>query len=298
MKEAHLYKKLQDKKVQCLNCTHKCVISSGKRGICGVRENQNGTFYSLVYGKAIAIHVDPIEKKPFFHFLPGSYSLSVATVGCPFSCWSCQNWTISQGPKISGKIEGEDVSPEEIVKMAKKHKVPSISYTYTDPIVFSEYALDAMKLAKEKGLKNAWVTNGFWSEELFELISPYLDAVNVDLKGFTEEFYIKYCGGRLQPVLETLKRLKKKGIWVEITTLVIPTLNDSEESFRNIATFIKNDLGAETPWHISRFSGAISWKLQDIPETPVETLKKAHKIGKETGLKYVHIGNVPGLNTE
>jgi pyruvate formate lyase activating enzyme len=204
MKEAHLYKKLQDKKVQCLNCTHKCVISSGKRGICGVRENQNGTFYSLVYGKAIAIHVDPIEKKPFFHFLPGSYSLSIATVGCPFSCWSCQNWTISQGPKISGKIEGEDVSPEEIVKMAKKHKVPSISYTYTDPIVFSEYALDAMKLAKEKGLKNAWVTNGFWSEELFELISPYLDAVNVDLKGFTEEFYIKYCGGRLQPVLDTL----------------------------------------------------------------------------------------------
>ncbi|PIV41677.1 MAG: AmmeMemoRadiSam system radical SAM enzyme, partial [Candidatus Nealsonbacteria bacterium CG02_land_8_20_14_3_00_40_11] len=165
MKEVYLYKKLSNQKVQCLNCAHRCVILPGKRGICGVRENINGKLYSLVYGKAVAIHIDPIEKKPFFHFLPGSYSLSVATVGCPFACKNCQNWDISQGPKLTGKIEGEDVSPEEIVKMAKEYKVPSISYTYTDPVVFSEYALDTMKLAKKEGIKNAWVSNGFMSPE-------------------------------------------------------------------------------------------------------------------------------------
>lgn len=298
MKEVYLYKKLKDKKVQCQNCVHKCVILSGKCGICGVRESRGGKLYSLVYGKAVAIHVDPIEKKPFFHFLPGSYSLSIATVGCPFSCWSCQNWDISQGPKITGKIEGEDISPGEIIKMAKKYNVPSISYTYTDPIAFSEYALDTMKLAKKQGLKNNWVTNGFWSKELFDLISPYLDAANVDLKGFSDDFYIKCCGGRLQPVLDTLKKLKEKKIWVEVTTLIIPTLNDKQEIFENIANFIKNELCPETPWHITQFSGAISWKLQDLPETPIETLQIAYKIGKETGLKYVYTGNVPGLPSE
>ena len=298
MKEALLYKKLQNKMVQCLNCAHRCVILLAKRGICGVRKNINGKLYSLVYGKACALNIDPIEKKPFFHFWPGSYSLSVATLGCPFSCKNCQNWDISQGPKITGKIAGEDIPPEEIVKKAKKNKVPSISYTYTDPVVFSEYALDTMKLAKRAGLKNNWVSNGFWSKELFDLISPYLDAANIDLKGFTDEFYIKYCGGRLQPVLDTLKRAKKKGIWIEVTTLVIPTLSDSEEMFKDIANFIKTELGPQTPWHISQFSGAISWKLTHLPETPVETLKKAWQIGKEAGLKYVYTGNVPGLPSE
>ena len=298
MKKAYLYKKLSDKKVQCLNCAHRCVILPGKRGICGVRENINGKLYSLVYGKAVAIHVDPIEKKPFFHFLPGSYSLSVATVGCSFACKNCQNWDISQGPKLTGKIEGEDVSPEEIVEMAKKHKLPSISYTYTDPVVFSEYTLDTMKLAKKAGLKNNWVTNGFLSKELLDLISPYLDAANVDLKGFTEEFYQTNCGGKLGPVLDTLIGMKQKKIWVEVTTLVIPTLNDQEEIFKNIAKFIKEALGPETPWHISQFCGAISWKLQHLLDTPVETLKRAWEIGKETGLKYVYTGNVPGLPSE
>lgn len=298
MKETLLYKKLKDKKVQCQNCAHYCLILPGKRGICGVRENQNGMLYSLVYGKAVAIHIDPIEKKPFFHFLPGSYSLSVATVGCSFACKNCQNYDISQGPKITRGIEGEDVSPEQIVEMAKKHKVPSISYTYTDPVVFSEYALDTMKLAKKKGLKNNWVSNGFWSKELFDLISPYLDSANIDLKSFEDDFYIKYCGGKLQPVLDTLKRLKKKKIWVEVTTLVIPTLNDKEEIFKNIANFIKNGLGSETPWHVTQFSGVISWQLQNLPDTPAKTLEKAHKIGKETGLKYVYTGNIPGLSSE
>ena len=298
MKEAILYKKLTGKKVQCLNCAHYCIIEDKKRGICGVRENQDGKLYSLVYGKACAINIDPIEKKPFFHFLPGSQSLSIATVGCNFSCLNCQNWTISQAPKIFKRIKGEEISPEKIVEIALKNHLPSISYTYTEPAIFSEYALETMKIAKEKGLKNNWVTNGFWSKELFEIVYPYLDAANVDLKGFNDEFYIKVCGTRLQPVLNTLIRLKKKKFWVEITTLVIPTLNDDEKTFRGIAKFIKEELGEETPWHISQFCGAISWKLQNLSDTPVETLKRAYKIGKEIGLKYVYTGNVPGLPTE
>ncbi len=298
MKEAYLYKKLFNKRVQCRNCAHYCIIENAKRGICGVRENHNGKLYSLVYGKAIALNIDPIEKKPFFHFLPGTYSLSVATVGCNFKCMTCQNYDISQMPQLTGRIEGEDISPKKLVQIALKNKLPSISYTYTEPGVFSEYALDTMKLAKKAGLKNNWVSNGFWSKELFDLISPYLDAANIDLKGFTNEFYIKYCGGRLQPVLDTLKRIKQKKIWLEITTLVIPTLNDSEENFKKIAKFIKEELGPETPWHISQFCGAISWKLQHLSNTSVETLKKAYRIGKKVGLKYVHIGNIPGLNTE
>jgi len=300
MKEAYLYKKLKvsGAGVQCQNCAHYCVISPAKRGLCGVRENIDGKLYALNYEKCIACHIDPIEKKPFFHFLPGSHSLSIATVGCNFKCKACQNWNISQMPQLTGKIEGEDLTPEEIVKMAIENNLPSISYTYIEPTVFLEYALDTMKLAKKAGLKNNWVTNGFMSEEALDLITPYLDAANVDLKGFTEEFYQKVCAGRLQPVLENLKRIKGKGIWSEVTTLVIPTLNDDEKTFKDIANFIKNELGSETPWHITQFSGQISWKLQDLPDTPVETLKMAYEIGKKAGLKYVYTGNVPGLPSE
>ncbi len=298
MKEAYLYKKLSNKRTQCQNCAHYCVILPGKRGICGVRENIDGKLYALNYGKAIACDIDPIEKKPLFHFLPGSQSLSIATVGCNFSCANCQNWNISQGPKPNKPILGEDLTPGEIVRIAKENNLPSIAYTYTSPTIFSDYALDTMKLAKKQGIKNIWVSNGFWSKELFDLISPYLDAANIDLKGFSDEFYRKYCGGRLQPVLDTLKRIKKKKIWLEVTTLVIPTLSDSKEMFENIANFIKNELGAETPWHISQFSGLISWKLQHLPDTPVETLEMAFEIGKKAGLKYVYTGNVPGLSQE
>lgn len=298
MKQVYLYKKLSGKKVQCQTCAHYCQIPLSGKGICGVRENIDAKLYALNYRRAIALNIDPIEKKPLFHFLPGSYSLSIAAAGCPLRCLYCQNWDISQGPKLTGKIVGEDVSPEKIILIAKKYNVPSISYTYTDPIVFLEYALDTMKLSKKEGIKNVWVTNGFWSKELFDLIYPYMDAANVDLKGFTDEFYLKVCGAKLQPVLDTLKRLKEKKIWVEVTTLVIPTLNDSEEILRKIAEFIKNDLGAETPWHVTQFSGAISWRLQELPETPVETLKMAYEIGKEAGLKYVYTGNVPGIPSE
>ena len=298
MKEAYLYKKLSDKKTRCQACSHYCLIPPNQRGICGVRKNVNGKLYSLVYGKACAINIDPIEKKPFFHFLPGTYSLSIATVGCNFRCASCQNYNISQSPSMSDQIEGEDITPEKIVETAIKNKLPSISYTYTEPSVFLEYALDTMKIAKDKGLKNAWVSNGFTSEEAFKLVSPYLDAANIDLKSFSDDFYLKYCGGKLQPVLDTLKRIKKKKIWLEVTTLAIPGLTDSKEMFENIANFIKNELGAETPWHISQFSGTISWKLQHLPDTPVETLKMAFEIGKKAGLKYVYTGNVPGLESE
>jgi len=298
MKEAYLYKKLSDKKIQCRNCAHFCTLSPGERGICGVRENIDGKLYSIVYGKVVAIHIDPIEKKPFFHFLPGSQSLSIATVGCPLSCKNCQNFDISQGFKSAKEIPGENVPPERIVEIALENKLPSISYTYTSPIAFLEYALDTMKLAKEKGLKNNWVSNGFMSEESAKLVIPYLDANNIDIKGFSDEFYKSNCGGLLQPVLDTAKLMKKSGVWVEITTLVIPTLSDSEEMFRGIAKFIYKELGHETPWHISQFCGAISWKLQHIPDTPVESLEKGYKIGKETGLKYVYTGNVPGHQAE
>lgn len=298
MKDAYLYKKLADKKVQCLNCAHYCVILPDKRGICGVRENRDGVLYALNYGKAIACHIDPIEKKPFFHFLPGSYSLSVATVGCNLKCANCQNFDISQGFKDAKEIPGEDISPEEIVKIALENNLPSISYTYVEPTIFLEYALDIMKLAKKAGLKNNFVSNGFMSEESAKLVIPYLDANNIDIKSFDDKFYKENCGGRLQPVLDTAKLMKKSGVWVEITTLAIPTLSDSEEMFRKIAKFIYEELGPETPWHISQFCGAISWKLQNIPDTPVETLEKAWEIGKETGLKYVYTGNAPGLPSE
>lgn len=259
-----------------------------------MRENKEGKLYSLVYAKACALNIDPIEKKPFFHFLPGTKSLSLATVGCNLACHSCQNWTISQGPKIFGRVGGDEALPKKIVELAIKNNLPSISYTYTEPTVFLEYALDTMKLAKKKGLKNIWITNGFLSKETLSLIAPFLDAANIDLKSFDDEFYKKYCGARLQPVLDTLKRLKEKKIWIEVTTLVMPGLNDSKAIFKDIANFIKKELGKDTPWHISRFCGAISWKMQNVPDTPIETLKKAERIGKEAGLKYVYIGNVPG----
>lgn len=304
MKECYFYEKLKNKNLRCQTCAHHCLIEPASRGICGVRENRDGKLYLLVYGQAVAANIDPIEKKPFFHFLPGSYSFSVATIGCNFKCLNCQNFDISQASKQPGisseQIQkmGFDLAPEKIVQEALAASCPSISYTYTEPTIFLEYALETMKLAHQKGLKNNWVSNGFMTKETLDLAAPYLDAINVDLKSFSDEFYIKNCGARLQPVLDSLKRIKEKNIWLEITTLVIPTLSDSQEMFYQIAQFIKNELGPETPWHISRFSGWISWKLKHLPDTPIETLKRACQIGLESGLKYVYSGNVPGLASE
>ncbi len=288
-----LWKKLEKNKVRCLACEHRCLIHSGKRGICGVRKNENGKLRSLVYGKAIAVNIDPIEKKPFFHFLPGTKCLSVAAVGCNFRCLNCQNWSISQSPKIgSGEIYGEDYPPDKIIKMAMDTNCPSISYTYTEPTVFAEYALDTMKLARQYKLKNTWNTNGYMTSECIEAIAPFLDAANVDLKSFSDKFYRTNCGGTLGPVLELLKLLKTKKIWIEVTTLIIPGLTDNLEMLEKMAGWIRKELGAETPWHISQFYPA--HKLAGLTLTPSETINKICQIGRAEGLKYVYSGNIPG----
>lgn len=291
MNEAMFYKKLGDDKLQCYLCRHECIISEGKTGICAVRENREGTLYSLVYGKVISINVDPVEKKPLYHFLPGTDTYSFACPGCNFRCEHCQNYEISQMPRESQKIMGEEFSPREIVNDALAMGCKSISYTYTEPTIFFEYAYEIAKLAKKEGLKNIFVTNGYINEEPLRTIAPYLDAANIDLKGFTEEFYRKICGARLEPVLESIKLHKELGIWIEITTLIIPDLNDSEEELRQAARFIKS-VGEEIPWHVTAFYP--TYKLTRKPPTPIETLRKARKIGLEEGLKYVYEGNVPG----
>jgi len=285
------YKNLENKEVRCELCPHHCRIANFKRGICGVRENREGVLYTLVYGKAISYAVDPIEKKPLYHFYPGSNAFSLATVGCNLHCLYCQNSDISQFPEEQREIGGENFSPEEIVLLAKKNKCKIIAYTYTEPTIFFEYAYDTARLAVKEGIKNVFVTNGFISEEALKKISPYLHAANVDLKSFSEDFYKKICGGHLKPVLKTLELMKKLGIWLEITTLIIPTLNDSEEEIKKIAEFIVN-LGKEIPWHLSRFYPY--YKLTNIPPTPVNTLHQAREIGLETGLRYVYTGNIPG----
>jgi len=291
MKEALLYEKLEDKKVKCCLCNHYCIIPDGKRGICQVRENRGGTLYSLVYEKLIAANVDPIEKKPFFHFLPGSLSFSIATVGCNFRCKHCQNWSISQMPKDKGEIQGETIPPERIVMEALRTGCKSISYTYTEPTVFFEYAYEISKLAKEKGLKNLFVTNGYMSKEALQLIAPYLDGANVDLKSANEAFYKEICGARFSPVLENIQTMRKLGIWVEVTTLLIPTLNDSEEELRTIARLLR-DIEPSIPWHVTAFHP--DYKLLHLPPTPRSVLKKAREIGLSEGLKYVYSGNIPG----
>ena len=290
-----LYEKLEGGLMRCNLCAHRCAIKPDRRGVCGVRENRDGVLYSLVYGTLIAENIDPIEKKPFFHVYPASRSYSIATVGCNFSCDFCQNHDISQMPRSTRMITGEDFLPAEIVARAKQSGAKTIAYTYTEPTIYFELAYDTAKNAVENGLKNVFVTNGFMTAETIETIAPYLAAANVDLKSFRDEFYKKHCGARLQPVLDSLKKMKEKGIWVEITTLLIPTLNDSDEELQGLARFIFG-LGKETPWHISRFHP--QYKMTDLPVTPVSSLHRTVQIGKEAGLKYVYSGNVPGDDGE
>jgi len=299
MKECLNYKKINTEIVQCRNCSHFCKIKDGHVGICGIRKNIGGKLYLLTYGKAIALHIDPIEKKPFFHFLPGSYAYSFGTLGCNFRCDNCQNYDISQIFGYKGKTEayqkfdwGYEISPREIVKEAIKNNCKSIAYTYNEPTVFLEYALDTMKIAKEEGLKNVWVSNGYMSREALDSILPWLDGINVDIKSYDDNFYKSNCGARVKPVLENCKYLVEKGVWLEITTLVIPGLSDDEKMLKRIARFIKEELGDFIPWHVSAFSAAISWKLQHLEDTPVETIRIAHEIGCKEGLKYVYAGNV------
>ncbi len=296
MKEAMFYDPLAEGELRCNLCHHRCKIKEGKRGICGVRENRDGKFYSRVYGKIVAEHIDPIEKKPLFHFLPGSRAFSIGTVGCNFHCKHCQNFDISQYPhEHRGEIIGQDRTPEEIVMAAKASGCETIAYTYNEPTIFYEFAYDTALLAQKEGIKNVFVSNGYMSSEAAREIAPYLDAINIDLKTFNDKSYKAVCGARLKPVLKTIQLMKELGIWVEVTTLIIPGINDGEDELRKIARFVKG-VGPEVPWHVTQFYPA--YRFLDKPPTPVATLRRAREIGTEEGLRYVYEGNVPGEGGE
>ncbi len=344
MKECLNYKKISSEILECFNCSHFCRIKEGGTGICGVRQNLGGKLYSLIFGQAAAVNIDPVEKKPLFHFFPGTFAYSFGTLGCNFRCANCQNFDISQISGFKGRPEeyknftplekaadfnrqslpleadgglrpqsaqtvrerssltgftwGRPLSPEQIIVKAKRNHCRSLAYTYNEPTIFLEYAFETMKLAKKSGIKNIWVSNGFMSKKTLEIILPYLDAVNIDIKSFEDKFYQSNCGARLAPVLANCQRLVEKNVWLEITTLLIPTLSDNEKILKELAKFIKEKLGEFVPWHLSAFSGVISWKLQHLPETPVKTIVKAYQIGQEAGLKYVYAGNVREKNLE
>ncbi len=291
-REAMLYKKLEDGVVQCRLCAHYCRIRDGESGLCRVRRNEGGTLYTLAYGETIARNVDPIEKKPLYHFLPGTFSYSIATAGCNFQCGFCQNWQISQAASDRGIIgDGRAFPPEKIASEALEHGCASISYTYTEPTIFFEYARQTALAARTEGLKNVFVTNGYMSRHALEKASAWLDAANVDLKAWSDDYYRDTCRGRLKPVMDTITRMKELGIWVEVTTLVIPGDNDSAEDLAGIAGFIAG-VAKEIPWHISRFHP--DYRYDRTPPTPMETLRKAERIGHEAGLKYIYLGNVAG----
>jgi pyruvate formate lyase activating enzyme len=291
MREAVLYEKLPRGHVRCNLCAHRCRIREGHLGVCGVRENRGGTLFSLVYGRAVAVHVDPIEKKPLFHFQPGSRSFSIATVGCNFRCRHCQNWEISQyGHLHRGEpLPGDVLPPSEIVEAARRARCRSISYTYTEPTVYMEYALDTARIAHEHGLRNVFVTNGYMTPEAVDLIAPLLDAANVDLKGLRDDVMKREIKARHAPVLECVRLLHERGVWVEATTLVIPGVNDSDDELAGIAAFLVG-LGRDVPWHLSAFHP--DYRLLDRPRTPIATLRRAITIGRRAGLRYVYAGNV------
>ncbi len=287
--EAMLWKSLKDGQVECGLCAHRCGIAKDRYGVCGMRQNIEGELFTYAYGEIVAGHVDPIEKKPFYHFLPDSYTYSIATAGCNFKCKFCQNSTISQQSAKKTGASGHALSPADAVAEAIRNDCMSIAYTYTEPTVFFEYAYDISKIARSKGLSNVFVTNGYMTPEAIDTISPYLDAANVDLKFFDDNSYRDICGGRLQPVLDSIRKLKESGIWVEVTTLVIPGLNDSEEELNKIASFLA-DLDTGIPWHISRFHP--DYEMNTVKPTPVETMITAKRIGESMGLKYVYLGNI------
>lgn len=287
---------LKDGAVRCALCGHRCVIGPGKRGRCHVRENRNGVLETLVYGRLVATHVDPVEKKPLFHLYPGSRSFSIATAGCNFTCRFCQNSAIAQMPADTGRVDGQPVSAEAVVAAAESSGCRSIAYTYTEPTIYFEFARDCAILARERGIANVFVTNGYMSPEALDAAAPWLDAANVDLKSFSDEFYRRYCGARLAPVLETLKGMTARGILVEVTTLIIPGLNDDPDELARLAGFVATELGPDTPWHVSRFHP--SYRMDDRGATPLATLEMARNTGEKAGLRYVYMGNVPGSGGE
>jgi pyruvate formate lyase activating enzyme len=318
MRKALLWNPGDNGGVNCSLCAHRCRIAPGKRGRCAVRVNKEGALFSRVYGRIIARGVDPVEKKPLYHFLPASATYSIATVGCNFRCDFCQNHGISQVAGFTGYVgsdsdvnndnnvnddnydngnndryddcDGTDMSPQSIADAAMRYRCPSISFTYTEPTVFFEYALDTAKAAKESGLRTVFVSNGFMTAECLRVAAPYLDACNIDLKSFREEFYKKRCGAALTPVLESLMAIREAGIWLEVTTLIIGGLNDSDDELTDIARFIANDLGVDTPWHVSGFYPR--YKMSNAPPTGAASIERACKIGVDAGLRYVYGGNV------
>lgn len=290
MQQAWLHTKLDSKKIRCDACAHFCVLSDGETGKCGVRKAHSGELSLEVYGLLNAINIDPIEKKPLYHFLPNTQILSVGTVGCNFSCAFCQNYELSQYPKEhGGEVVGRFISPQQLVAIAKERNIPSIAFTYNEPVIYFEYAYNVMKLAKEAGIKTVFVTSGYESKKTIELSMGLLDAMNIDIKSFNEDFYRDICGAKLKPVLECVENALKAGIWVEITTLLIPGYNDSDKEIEEICKFVKS-LGMETPIHFSAFHGA--YKMKDLPPTPHETLNRAYEIAKSLNLRHVYVGNV------
>jgi len=296
MKKAMFYQQRPENEVVCGLCNHHCHIKKGKRGLCGVRENQDGQLYSLVYGRLIAEQVDPIEKKPLFHFLPGSRAYSIATVGCNFRCRHCQNFDISQYPHLhNDEITGNERSAESVLIDAVRQDCASVCYTYVEPTIFYEFAYDCSILAHKRQLKNVFVSNGYMSPDVTRHLATVLDGINIDIKGFTDDFYKKVCKARLQPVLDNVQLMHELGVWTEVTTLVIPGLNDSKEELRDIARFIKS-VSPAMPWHVTAFYP--TYKMLDREPTPAATLRKAREIGLEEGLRFVYEGNIPGEGGE
>lgn len=288
LKEASFWQALEDGKVQCQLCPNRCVLAEGQRGLCKARENRGGKLYSLVYGKPVTTHVDPIEKKPFYHFLPTARAYSLATTGCNLQCLYCQNWDIAQ--RFPEDVQSRDLSPEQVIEEALQSGAQVIAFTYNEPIVWYEYMYDIAKLAQEKGLRTVMVSNGYINPEPLKKLIPYMDAIKVDLKGFDDQYYQEVTRGRLEPVLGTLKVLRDSGIHYEIVTLLVTGKNDSEEEIKKECQWIKENLGDQVPLHFSRFSP--KYKLANLPPTPEETIKKAREICLDIGLKYVYTGNI------
>ena len=294
MKEARFYRAAEEG-LRCNLCMHNCLIKPGRRGKCGVRENIDNTLYTHVYGEVVAEHIDPVEKKPLFHFLPGSLTMSIATVGCNFTCLHCQNHSLSQSGSRGGQLTGRTRTPDSIAAAALRGGCQSISYTYSEPTIFFEYAYDCCRAARDMGLKNIFVSNGYLSRAAAETILPLLDAINIDVKAYSEGFYKEVCGGRLQPVLDNVEYFRKQGIWVEVTTLIIPGLNDSDEELRSIASFLAG-IDPDIVWHVSAFSP--HFQMLDRPRTPPARVQSAREIGLEAGLNHVYGGNVHGSGGE
>jgi len=292
--EARFYEKLPYKKIKCKLCPRECVIDDRERGYCGVRENRGGKYYSLVHSRVCAAHVDPIEKKPLFHFLPGTMAFSVATAGCNVNCKMCQNWDISQvRPE---QVSSTFISPTSLVELARQYQCPSIAYTYSEPVVFCEYVLDSAEAGRAAGVKSVVISGGYIQEDPLKELCRKVDAIKIDLKAFSEKYYKDVVNGELKPVLNALVTLRKQRIWNEIVYLVVPTLNDSDAEFRGLAQWVKAELGPDVPLHFSRFHP--DYLLKNLPPTPLATLERAKAISDAEGLHYVYIGNVPGHPAE